>query len=332
MRLSLAALPLLALTADDLTPAYEAGQTLVTEVELLRTSETTEFEILRDGEPVEGRGMRGGGLDERTVTFVQRDELLEASEGRPTKVRREFTDLSRDQVFSFGEGERTIAATSPFDVVVLLLSAGDDGELAVEVEEGSAPEAERLDVLRLANRLDGLLPEGAVEVGESWELSADAIARVLLGDLVGALFEVEQPEGFGGGQGPGGGRPGGGGRGQRSNLDDVEWEGEATLASSEDGQAVVELVLEASGDLPQPEGGFGRRAFGLAPALDNTYEHRLEGELTFDLEARRPVSLELEGTLVWRTERSFERNGSTTEIRSTREGTYGLTVTVTSAE
>lgn len=322
------------LPAADLIPTYEAGQKLTTSVQVLTTSETTESEFLRDGEPMEGRGF-GGGLNERSLRFVQRDEVLEAADGQPTKVRREYADLAREAVTTFGESDRSIESSSPFEGVVLVLTADEEGELAVEVEEGETPDAERLEALPLRCLLDALLPEGEVELDAAWELSEAAIRGILLEDLAEALFEAPEPEEGGWVAGSGGARPGGVPRSQI--LGAADWEGSARFARIEEDEAgvriaVIELELEAQGDMPERQGGFGGRrgggALGALEIVDNTYEHELAGELHYALDERIPIALELEGSMVWRTERSFERNGSTMEMRSTREGTLEITITV----
>src|SRR5262249_19881287 len=98
--------------------------------------------------------------------------------------------------------------------------------------------------------------------------------------------------------------------------------------------AVIELKLEAKGDLPEPEFGGGRRersfepAIPAFPAAKNGYEVSLEGKLVFAIKDRRPVSLDLEGTARMEMERETKRDDHTTKFHSVVEGTVTYKVAV----
>ena len=128
----------------------------------------------------------------------------------------------------------------------------------------------------------------------------------------------------------------------------AEWEGKATLTSAKedvDGRncAVIEIKLEASGDLPEPQFGGGRDRGDHMPegrlalersgaALDNDYDVVLEGKLLYDHDEKLPVSLELEGSLT--THRHFEHDmrDRHMEMTSTREGELTYKVEVSAAK
>ncbi len=63
-------------------------------------------------------------------------------------------------------------------------------------------------------------------------------------------------------------------------------------------------------------------------AFGTTYKVELEGKLYFSTTDKRPVALEVEGSLSQDTDTESERNGSTMRIRSTREGTFKQTVSI----
>jgi len=119
----------------------------------------------------------------------------------------------------------------------------------------------------------------------------------------------------------------------------AEWKGKAKLVSTDkdvDGKtcAVIELKLEASGDLPEPDFG-GRRgdrsfdlAFGAMPSAKNSYEISLEGKLVFAIKEKRPVSLDLEGTAKTELQRETKRDDHTMKIHAVQEGTVSYKVAV----
>ncbi|HVS20080.1 MAG TPA: hypothetical protein VMT18_15860, partial [Planctomycetota bacterium] len=62
--------------------------------------------------------------------------------------------------------------------------------------------------------------------------------------------------------------------------------------------------------------------------VSSTTEVELEGTLWFDLAARRPIALEIEGAISSETDMTRERDGSVTEIHRESEGTYEQSVRV----
>jgi hypothetical protein len=185
-----------------------------------------------------------------------------------------------------------------------------------------------------------------VKVDSTWELDSDAVKRALRLDVSEGLYpRPERPEG-GGGEGEG--RRGRGGRGMRGNtnfLQQAEWHGKAKLVATDkdvDGTpcAVIEIKVEASGDLPEPEMGGGRRermlepGAGIFPAAKSTYDVSLEGKLLFSTKAKRPVSLDLEGTAKTESEREMKREEHSMKFHVVMEGdiTYKVAVSEESAK
>lgn len=335
---ALAATALIPADGAEVATRYTAGEAYTVRREVSETR-TSEREMLRDGEPMDrgGFGGEGGGGTTRESLIEYTDLVLEVGEG-PTKLRRTYGDLASSMLVAAGGEDLERAMESPFEELVLELTAGDGG-VEVEVVEGDEPDEERLADLRLDLFIDGLLPGVEVDVDDTWEIDADAIAAALGSSLERQLFQAPEVDEEAGGRGSRGGRGGrggfGGGRGDQEPVQ-FEWTGTATVTELEaehEGRPVIAigLELEANGDLPEVQfgggggrggrggGGGGGNAFGSGSAvervLDNTYTHELEGQLLFDPELGLPVLLELSGTLT--TERYIERDRGDTLIEIT---------------
>jgi len=307
---------------QELATRYEAEHA-VRVVSEMKLDLESRMQMKRDGQPVEGRG--GGNStssDTRKTTHV--DRWVACADGKPSKVRRSFEAAQGEVEFSFGDNSQTLSLESPFDGVTVEIDA-DGSELSHKVVEGSDPGQEAVEKLRPELALDALLPTKGVEEGASWELEGPAIARALGFDVADVLFKRPEPEGGGGGGGPGGGRGGGrggmrgGGMGGLRTLTEAKWSGKATYKgeSEKDGVrcGVIALELEADG---KSDGDMGT----------SSSEAKLSGDLYFALEARRPVALELEGTLRSEMDSEREREGVVTEMHRESDGTIKLTCSV----
>ncbi|HTF89431.1 MAG TPA: hypothetical protein VK843_13545 [Planctomycetota bacterium] len=319
---------------------YSADKGFKVEFESSLSMKTTSSSMERDGEPVEGRGM-GGGASSQSRKAVYVDKIVAAKDGKPSKVTRAFETLAGSSTTTRGEEERTTDLDPPLAGVTLSLERAENGDVTAKVVDGKAPSDDAaLEGHHMELALDALLPDGEVADGASWEPNKDAVRRALMLDMEKALFpRPAPPEGEAGGGGGGGGRRGGfgGGGGDGRLLDMAEWEAKATLTeekAEKDGVAcrVIAIELKAKGDMPDPPMG-GRRGqmFGNesdSAVFGNTYKIELEGKLYFSTAEKRPVALEVEGSMSQETDREFEREGSTTRMRSTREGTYKQTVAI----
>ncbi|MBK7875137.1 MAG: hypothetical protein IPJ77_05215 [Planctomycetes bacterium] len=318
---------------------YEKDRAVRVEVEMSMSMDT-ETKMERDGEPVEGRGM-GGMSSDSEYKEVHVDHVVEAEDGKPSKVKRHFEELGGTRTMSFGEEERSNDVETPIAGLTILLS-GDDAEPTVEVVDGKKPEDEKaFEKERIGLFLDGVLPTKDVEEGATWDLSKEQVLSILRLDAHRGLFPPPQREGGEGGEGGGrrgGGRMGGFGGGDLSLLFGADWKGKAKLTDAEEEVggvkcAVIELELTASGELPMPEmRAGGRRERMLSPEsapFGNSYEVTLEGKLAFDLAAKRPASLTVEGKLSNTMDMEREgREGGTMKIHTERNGKFKLSVKV----
>ncbi|MDP6537930.1 MAG: hypothetical protein QF903_13940 [Planctomycetota bacterium] len=338
MRALTPAVLLLSLSGTPVATDYGKFDAVRIETETVYTMETTDFSMTRDGEPVDAPFGRGGGGSEEVRTVVQIDEVAERRDGAPVLVRRTFELVEGTSERERGEEVFESELECPLSEVTLELSVDDDGDVVAEVVEGDEPDDDALlegHALTLA--LDAFLPEDEVDEGDSWDLEPEGVLRALSLDLDAALFSEPEREDDGGGEG----RRGRGGRGRgrmgggstSTVFRQAEWEGQATLTALEedvDGETcvVIEVELEASGDLPEPEFRGRRdddllaRVPGSSSLLESTYEIELEGRIAFSRELGRPVMGEIEGTIG--TERNMERSRgeSSMTMSIVREGTF----------
>ena len=334
---------LVLLSGEALRTEYTPGKKLVVERETRFSMKTTHSSFERDGQEVD-RGGRGFNMDVEThkrVVYV--DLVQEVEGGSPVKLERTFETLEGEAVL----GEQDVALDAPLAGLKLLLSTAD-GEVEAELEEGSVEDDEVLEGHAMTLPLDALLPAGEVAPGDEWELEdGDALLSALGLDLDPKYFLPPRFEfgGFGGGEGRGG-RGGGRGGMRRGGGDqrvfhEADWEVTLTLlaeAEELEGEEVlaVKLVAEGSGELPEPERGFGRgrREFStsatVVPSARGTeFEIELAGRLLFSKASHRPVRLEIEGEVRIETDREFSRGESSMRMQRSQEGTFEQTVTIT---
>jgi hypothetical protein len=323
--------------AKEIATEYKAGVARKITIESAVHMETTSMEIERDGEKQDGFG--GSSTDtERTEIHI--DQVLEAEDGKPTKVRRQFVDVGGNSAMEFGETSRESELESPWKGVTIELTPAGEGKSEAEVVAGTEPSGDgALDGHAIGLFLDGFLPSKAVEEGGEWDIASAAIVRGLRLDVQRKLFPPpERGEGREGGGGGGGRRGGrGGGGGGDSFLAQAEWKGTGTFAGTEEkggvSCAVIELELETSGDAEIERGGGGPGGRALTSALENrrTWSAKLTGKLWFDTAAKRPVQLELEGSMQEETNTESDRGGSTMRIHAVREGKIEYSVEIEDA-
>jgi hypothetical protein len=341
--------------AAELNTRYDTERKLTVSIETSQTMETVASEMTRDGEPMEGFGGRsGGGGTESSLECTYTDTLLSADEGAPTRMEREYGDVTRTTTVGFGEESRDMDRTSPLDGETLSLHVDGDGDTIAKLKDDGDPEHD--DMLKghsLALPLDGLLPEDEVSEGDSWEPDAAAILTALGLDVQGALFPPEERsgEGWGGRGGGRGGRSwGGSGGGSLRYLNDADWDSEATLTDRTETVQdleciVIELTFETEGDMPERSFGRGRdrdRSFSAwenpftlensERLIESTYEVEIEGHLFYSLAEQRPVKLVLEGEISLETNTEINRDEFSMTIYRLQEGTIEHTVEITAED
>lgn len=350
--LCIAAFALLA-SEPGLRTDYAVERTLRITSDTELSIELSELTMERDGEPVDASFRAGGSGSSDRRHVVERFTVSEHEAGRPTVVLRAFDEVGGTSLRSMRGESEEIDRESPLDGAVVRVAI-EDGERVVEVVEGDGPEDEAL-LQRFRPRLDLdlLLPAEEVAQGEPWELGREAIVAALGLDLERVLFPEPPREerGFGGDRG---GERGDRRRGPRGGsalpmLLGADWEGQAVVLYEEelDGVkcAVIELSFEASGEVDEPEDGFGPRgdrrgrlpqpvgsAVVARAPFETTYEAEIEGQLWFALEARHPLRLELSGDLSIERSLEQERGERTMSMHMVQSGTFQRTVVVTAVD
>ena len=338
---ALAALALFVPSNEDpqaLVVPYETGLTLELDASFHYESEVVDFTLIRDGVEQDMSG-RMGGPSSVTRKLLMSDHYTKVEEGRPLALERSFETLSHESKRMRGDEEMVTESSGPLESVTLGLTL-EDGEVAVEVLKGSAPDDDALlEGFSMTLGLDGLLPEGKVEPGATWHLAGEALVRALGLDLEGQLFppppRSQAPEGGGPGR-RGGGMRGGGGNPVGAMIRDAEWDFEATLAEEHadvDGTDCLVIELEGDGEYELPErpafgGGGGRGGDRFVPESSLALPPfgggaglELEGKLYLDSKTHLPVrfEVEMEVSIDEVVERSSERGDTT--MHTATEGT-----------
>ena len=330
----------LALPAGELSIDYTAERTFEVSIETEVVSETTHMRMEINGEEREGGRFGSGGPSEYRREVVYRETVLAHDDGAPTKVRRAFETVSAVRGAMRGEESMEFDVESPLEDVTLIIAL-DEGEAVASIEDGSDPErSEMLEGHRLENLLHGILPESDAT---EWEPEAGAIASMLLLDVERALFPPPQFDEGGGEHGGGRRFRGGFGGSGLGFLREAEWDARATRAERAEeigGRTciVIELELEAEGEMPEMRFGRGGRdrMAGTASVVErivaNTFEVELTGELFFDVEARMPVRLELEGEFMQGMVMERETERGEFRMERTVEGSIEHEITITAED
>lgn len=275
-----------------LTLGVESGTVLTKSFtsELALELDEIEIEFVVDGEEqaLETPEVEMSITDTETLTFT--DEYLALADGRATKLKRSFDELSETSARSFtgSEGESsdsTEDGESGLEGHAVVLTWDEDSEEwgAAWADDGEELDAELLADLEHHADLVEFLPAGEVAVGAEWSVPAKAFLHLSnpSGDV-----HLETPTDAA--------------RDDQELHDqlDENLEGEilAKLASVTDGLATIELTfdLSTSGEVDE-----GPQEGGEGPSLDLTravsLAFDLEGQLVWNVTEGRPVSLTVDG-------------------------------------
>lgn len=176
---------------DEISLDVEAGTTLRRTIVQELSMELDEMSISQDGEEVPAEAFEGFEMSmSQSDRIVVTDEYVEMDGARPKRLKRTFDELAGEESMSRtpadgDAAEESSARSSALEGKAVLFSLGEDGEeyeVAFEDEEGD--EALLAD-LEFDMDLLGLLPSGAVEEGESWEVDIAAFDEAMSpgGDL-----------------------------------------------------------------------------------------------------------------------------------------------------
>jgi len=322
--------PRTALEADDaLSFKVEAGtklsKTFVTELALELEEITIALTVDGEDQELESPEVEMSIAETETVTFT--DEYLALEDGRATKLRRRFDDLSetsaRTMTDEEGESDDTTEeGESELEghTVDLTWDAEDETWSAAFAEGDEGGDDELLAELEHHADLIDFLPDGEVAVGAEWTVPAAAFLH--LSNPSGELH-LDTPSD------------------KEEDDDDLQDQldenmaGEITakLVSVEDGLATIELTLEltTSGEVDE-----GAQEVDETMSVERSrkveLEFDLEGSLVWHVEEGRPVSLVLEGELGFEStqKQSSDQGGTAVVFIQTQRfaGTLKLTAEI----
>jgi hypothetical protein len=253
------------------------------------TDEVTDRFLVRGPETVELElGIGECQTMSRSLVIVDRYERVE--DGALVELSRSFEELDVELEADAMEGGPAEVESGPLEGLTVELSLGVDGvDAELADAEGESSELARLDLEGFCGHLgmEGLLPEEAVEPGDSWSFDATALSEALQLNVGGLLFPSSLkaealPKGVLIGRGIG------------HAIKTAEWELEASLAAEHVdylGTDCIVIDLAGSGVLQPPR----RSSSGRARALRwQQGELELEGRALLDAETLLPVRLELD--------------------------------------
>jgi hypothetical protein len=128
--------------------------------------------------------------------------ILEAADGKPTKMRRVVeTDVTDSVTELMGQSEKDTEKDPLHGETIVMMLA--DGEWTAELEEGTPTEAQRESLADLSQGLFvSIYPDRELEVGEQWTvpqeallLMADADAENVQGTMTCTLTAIEEYKG-----------------------------------------------------------------------------------------------------------------------------------------
>ncbi len=113
------------------------------------------------------------------------DQYLSLGEGRPSRLKRTFDELSSTTQVSLnnammGNQDETLTGKSDLEGLAVEFTWNEDqGEYAVAFAEGSKGKEELLEGLAEDTDLRGFLPEGEVKEGATWSVDVQLLRHVL---------------------------------------------------------------------------------------------------------------------------------------------------------
>lgn len=316
--------PRTALDADvSLSLALESGAKLSKTFtsELALELEELSITLTVDGEDqeLESPEVEMSIAETETVTFT--DEYLALADGRTTKLRRRFDALSETSTRTASGEDETEEGESELEghTVDLTWNAEDEAWSAAFAADDEGGDEELLAELEHHADLIEFLPEGEVAIGAEWSVPAAAFLHLSnpSGDLhLDTPSDKEEKDDD-----------------LQDQLDEnITGEITAKLASVEEGLATIELSMElkTSGEVDKGTQEVHEMSFELVRQVELEFD--LEGTLVWHVAEGRPVSLAIEGELVFGSEMKQSSDQDGTPIVFTQKqrfvGTLKLTAEI----
>ncbi len=323
-------------------PTYQPkeGTTLSKRISIQNELELDDMSMELDGQDMsEMAGQMEMSLKVMTELSVT-DEYQALSDGRPTKLKRTFDEISSNTHISgsnpmTGAEEKDIPLASDLEGSTVVFSWDEDEATYSAAFDGEEGDEALLEDLEENLDLRGFLPSAEVAEGDSWEIPAEAVKAALApgGDI--KLHPESDTDPMSG-------------MNQFSQNDMIgELDGEFTAVYAgtreEDGPrvAVIKLKIEAKSarDMTDSlDGVQDKMKEDLPPgfemdisALDGEYEFEAEGELLWNLEAGHVHELHLSGEVRMIVDMSMSMKmgdkAQSMEVSQTYVGNQTITLT-----
>ena len=167
------------LSEDEVSIVYapEDGTRFVRDLRRLMEAERIELLVVVDGREVEPEGGHPGQTWSHTSTLEVTDVVDGAEQGWPRDVMRTFDEIYYGFLLETEGGGPEIGVTRGSDLegsTVLFRRDEEEGDVDVRYAEEEDGDEELLEQLEEDLDFRTFLPEGAVALGESWELGDEA--------------------------------------------------------------------------------------------------------------------------------------------------------------
>jgi len=180
---ALAALTFLAFTPQGDAPGYhpEEGTVLKKRIENASEISLDDMTMVMNGQEMDADML---GMEMTTTTkqvIAITDTYLAMGEGRPTKLKRTFDELSSATEVAMsnqmtGDVDQDLTGSSELEGLTVVFTWDDDEEAyTVEFAEDSDGDEELLDDLKEGMDLRGMLPPGDVSEGDTWDIEPSAL-------------------------------------------------------------------------------------------------------------------------------------------------------------
>lgn len=258
------------------------GTVLVRTFDAQARYELTAIEGSVNGEAMEVDEVPDVSMDFREHVAVT-DQLETVEDGRPTVLVRTYDGLSQTSAYTTDQGDSESTSTSDLEGRTLRYELdGDEWSITAD-DDGDDPDGDQVEWLHEDMDLRAVLPPGAVEVGDEWDIGPELyLAFMWPGGLVGwhdAEAEVSDDDEDMNAQ----------------TIENLEGSGSVTLEELREEDGVRVAVLHVTLDVEtscesevELEGG--------TLTVEVEIERTLEGTILWDLENGHALAAELEGT------------------------------------
>jgi hypothetical protein len=245
-------------------------------------------ELRVDGEPHDAGAAAKGMLETASEDrMVFEDTIVEADQGRATRLRRRFGELESSTKLTARNGDKEKESEeprkSPFAGLEVEFTRDPKSDEWKRAWVGSGADDELLEGLQAEVDFASWLPPREVEEGDTWKLSAGVYARTVLRPAGHLRFDTDPPA-----------------PAKQKELQEelfgaftgelvATWKGTREVDGKRVGVIAVagEVASEADIEVENPGGSGGTAKLGVS------LHEEIEAELLWDLEGRRARSLEL---------------------------------------